>query len=233
MFMKKSIFSYNFKQTYDYYSNKFSKLLKITHANTAYERWGYGLCSPEDYAQPYSSEISGHQPGFFFRKRSIPGHNKWNYLYNKQKKIILEINYINKNNVYKDFEATYAFYLYNNNEFIKLHYSSKKLDSIIYGIINNEKLIHTMSFLPFSPQKNFECSTTYIYIDKNTTYINILMISCNYLQRIKIYDTNRYLVVTDIKENGDEKIVYGAEKYNHRCYLKKNIPFLEFKNYIK
>lgn len=231
--MKKSIFSYNFKQTYDYYSNKFTKLLKITYSNANYERWGYGLFSPEDYAQPYSSEISGQQPGFFFRKRSIPGHNKWNYLYNKQKKIILEINYINKNSIYKDFETTYSFYLYNNNEFIKLHYSSKKLDSIIYGIINNEKLIHTISFLPFSPQKNFECSTTYIYIDKNTTYINILMISYNYLQRIKIYDTNRHLVVTDIKENGDEKIVYGAEKYNHRCYLKNNIPFLEFKNYIK
>lgn len=231
--MKKSIFSYNFKQTYDYYSNKFTKLLKSTYANAAYERWGYGLFSPEDYAQPYSSEISGHPPGFFFKKRSIPGHNKWNYLYNKQKKIILEINYINKNNVYKDFETKYAFYLYNNNEFIKLHYSSKKLDSIIYGIVNNEKLIYTISFLPFSPQKNFECSATYIYIDKNTTYINILMISYNYLQRIKIHDTNRHLVVTDIKENGDERIVYGAEKYNHRCYLRSNIPLLEFKNYIK
>lgn len=231
MFMKKSIFSYNFRQTYDYYSNKFTKLLKNAYAHATYERWGYGLFSPEDYAQPYISEISGQQPGFFFSKRSIPGHNKWNYLYNKYKKIILEINYRNNNNnIYKDFEATYAFYLYNNNEFIKLHYSSKKLDSIIYGIINNEKLINTVSFLPFTPQKNFECSTTYIYIDGNTLYINILMISYNYLQRIKIYDTKRNLIVTDIKENGIEKIIYGVEKYDHRCYFKKNTPFLEFKN---
>lgn len=66
--MKKSIFSYNFRQTYDYYSNKFTKLLKNAYAHATYERWGYGLFSPEDYAQPYISEISGQQPGFFLAK---------------------------------------------------------------------------------------------------------------------------------------------------------------------
>lgn len=228
--MNKFILSHSFKHMFDYYKDKYSMLLSNVYTNAFYERWGIGIFSPLDYAQPYGSELSGYRPGYFLIKRSIPSNNKWRFIYDKNKNILCEVNYIEIKNKY--FDTSYIFYIYNKDQFIRLLFNDEgNLSTIIYCITFNNKIINSFVIRQNVFTTDLLSQITYLY-DKNIiSNIYLYIKEYDYMRRVKIYDTNNFLVLSDINQDGSETIFYGAEKKEYKCYSqnKKNIPFHKYK----